>query len=59
MLQTLKGSGHNREIAIDLTIINFNNKAELDMGTGFDNFSDTAHNAFKNLPEAVLQNRLF
>ena len=52
-----KGSGHNRGIAVDLTIINLNNNKELDMGTGFDNFSDTAHHAFKNLPEIVLQNR--
>ena len=53
-----KGSGHNRGIAVDLTIIRLSNKEELNMGTGFDNFSDTAHHAFKNLPEVVLQNRL-
>lgn len=53
-----KGSGHNRGIAVDLTLINLTNGQELDMGTGFDNFSDTAHHGFINLPEAVLQNRL-
>ena len=53
-----KGSGHNRGAAVDLTIINLNTKEELDMGTGFDNFSDTAHHAFTSLPEVVLQNRL-
>lgn len=53
-----KGSGHNRGIAVDLTIINLKNNEALDMGTGFDNFSDTAHHAFTNLPEEVLQNRL-
>lgn len=53
-----KGSGHNRGVAVDLTIINLTTKEELDMGTGFDNFSDTAHHAFNNLPEEVLQNRL-
>ncbi len=52
-----KGSGHNKGIAVDLTIINLNNGIELDMGTGFDNFSDTAHHAFTKLPEEVLQNR--
>ncbi len=52
-----KGSGHNRGIAVDLTIINLKDKSELDMGTGFDNFSDTAHHAFKNLPEQILRNR--
>ena len=53
-----KGSGHNRGIAVDLTIIRLSNREELDMGTGFDNFSDTAHHTFINLPSAVLQNRL-
>lgn len=52
-----KGSGHNRGIAVDLTIINLKNGNELNMGTGFDNFTDTAHHAFTNLPEVVLQNR--
>jgi zinc D-Ala-D-Ala dipeptidase len=53
-----KGSGHNRGAAVDLTLINLKTGKELDMGTGFDNFSDTAHHAFTNLPEDVLQNRL-
>lgn len=53
-----KGSGHNRGIAVDLTIINLNTGEELDMGTGFDNFTDTVHHSFTNLPEDVLQNRL-
>lgn len=53
-----KGSGHNRGAAVDLTIVNLSTKEELEMGTDFDNFSDTAHHAFTNLPEVVLQNRL-
>lgn len=52
-----KGSGHNRGLAVDLTIIKLNTGKELDMGTGFDNFSDTAHHTFTALPETVLQNR--
>ncbi|MES1217791.1 MAG: M15 family metallopeptidase [Bacteroidota bacterium] len=52
-----KGSGHNRGIAIDLTIINLKTGDELNMGTGFDSFTDTAHPAFTNLPAEVLQNR--
>jgi D-alanyl-D-alanine dipeptidase len=52
-----KGSGHNRGIAVDLTIINLHTGKVLDMGTGFDNFSDTAHHTFKQLSEEVLQNR--
>ncbi len=53
------GSGHNRGIAVDLTIIDLKSGQEMNMGTGFDNFSDTAHHGFKNLPPAVLQNRAF
>jgi zinc D-Ala-D-Ala dipeptidase len=52
------GSGHNRGVSVDLTIINLSNQQELDMGTDFDNFSDTAHITFIQLPEEVLQNRL-
>ncbi len=53
-----KGSGHNRGVAVDLTIINLNTKKELPMGTGFDNFSDTAHQTFTSLPADILKNRL-
>ncbi len=53
-----KGSGHNRGIAVDLSIINLKTGLELNMGTGFDNFSDTAHQDFLDLPEEILQNRL-
>jgi D-alanyl-D-alanine dipeptidase len=52
-----KGSGHNRGLAVDLTIINLSTGEELNMGTGFDNFSDTAHHDFRNLPATILQNR--
>lgn len=53
-----KGSGHNRGIAVDLTIIDLRTKNELAMGTGFDNFTDSAHHDFTALPAAVSQNRL-
>jgi len=52
-----KGSGHNRGLAVDLTIIHLETRKELDMGTGFDNFTDSAHHSFTQLPPAVLQNR--
>ena len=52
-----KGSGHNRGIAADLTIIKLTTGEELNMGTGFDNFTDSAHHAFTSLPEEILQNR--
>lgn len=52
-----KGSGHNRGIAVDLTIIDLALGVELNMGTDFDNFTDTAHQDFKDLPENVLKHR--
>jgi D-alanyl-D-alanine dipeptidase len=52
-----KGSGHNRGIAIDLTIVDLKTGNELDMGTGFDNFTDSAHHSFTSLPESILANR--
>ena len=52
-----KASGHNRGISVDLTIIYMHNGKELQMPTGFDNFSDTAHHTFMNIPFDALQNR--
>jgi D-alanyl-D-alanine dipeptidase len=52
-----KGSGHNRGIAVDLTLIELNTGKELDMGTGFDHFSDTAHHGFSGLSPEQQQNR--
>lgn len=51
------GSGHNRGVAIDITLIELKTGKELNMGTGFDNFSDTAHQGFASLPADVLENR--
>lgn len=52
-----KGSGHNRGSAVDLTLIDLTTKKELNMGTGFDNFTDSAHIDFTNLPPDILNNR--
>jgi D-alanyl-D-alanine dipeptidase len=52
-----KGSGHNKGLAVDLTIVDLKTGRELDMGTGSDNFTDTAHHNFTQLPQVVLQNR--
>jgi D-alanyl-D-alanine dipeptidase len=52
-----KGSGHNRGIAVDLTIIDLKTNQELKMPTGFDNFTDSAHHDFMLLPENVLSDR--
>ena len=53
-----KGSGHNRGIAVDLTVIDLKTGKELDMGTGFDNFTDTAHHNFQHLSTIILGNRM-
>jgi len=52
-----KGSGHNRGLAVDLTVIDLKSGKELNMGTGFDNFTDSAHHVFTKLPQSVLENR--
>lgn len=53
-----KGSGHNRGIAVDLTLYNLSTGEELDMGTGFDHFSETAHHGFTGLNAQQQQNRM-
>ncbi len=52
-----KGSGHNRGLAVDLTLIALASETELDMGTGFDNFTDSAWHRFTAFPQKVLTNR--
>jgi zinc D-Ala-D-Ala dipeptidase len=52
-----KGSGHNRGTAIDLTLYRLADDTQLDMGTGFDNFSDTAHHGFEGLTIDQKKNR--
>lgn len=52
-----RGSHHNRGIAADLTLADLRTGKELDMGTGFDNFTDSAHHDFTALPRQVLANR--
>jgi zinc D-Ala-D-Ala dipeptidase len=52
-----KGSGHNRGIAIDLTLYNLSDGKELEMPTGFDDFSVRAHHGYMQLEEKQLKNR--
>ncbi|MBS1729217.1 MAG: M15 family metallopeptidase [Bacteroidetes bacterium] len=54
-----KASNHNRGIAVDLTIVNLATGKELDMGTGFDNFTDSAHQHFSAFPDEIINNRRF
>lgn len=51
------GSGHNRGIAIDLSLINASTGFPLEMPTGYDNFSDTAHHGFMQLSPEKIKNR--
>ena len=54
----INGSGHNKGIAVDLTIIKQNTGTELNMGTAFDNFTDSAHHSFtKNLSNEMIAHR--
>lgn len=52
-----KGSRHNRACAVDLTLIYKDSGKELEMPTGYDDFSEKAHVDFMVLSEEVLQNR--
>ncbi|MDI5896024.1 M15 family metallopeptidase [Flavobacterium algoritolerans] len=52
-----KGSIHNRGGAVDITLVDSNDK-ELDMGTYFDFFGVEASHNYPNLSEEVRQNRI-
>ncbi|WP_346237181.1 M15 family metallopeptidase [Niabella insulamsoli] len=52
-----KGSNHNRGTAVDLTLIELQTGKPLQMGTDFDNFTDTAHHRFTALPPKMKANR--
>ena len=52
-----KGSSHNRGGAVDLTIIDFSTKRELDMPTIFDFFGVEAHHEYMEHPIHVIANR--
>lgn len=54
-----KGSGHNRGIAIDMSLIDLKSGKELDMPTDFDDFSEKAHHGFSNLSTEKIKNREF
>lgn len=52
-----KGSGHNRGLSVDLSIIIPKSRKPLNMGTDFDNFTDSAAHTFTKLDRQVLANR--
>jgi D-alanyl-D-alanine dipeptidase len=52
-----KGSGHNRGIAIDMTLYDLKTGALLDMPTSFDDFSEKAHHGADNVSSRQKENR--
>jgi D-alanyl-D-alanine dipeptidase len=52
-----KGSGHNRGVAVDLTLADSKTHQLLSMPTGFDSFSDSAHQDFKGTDVKRIANR--
>lgn len=53
----VKGSGHNRGIAVDLTLVDLKTGKSLDMPTEFDNFTDSARQDFMALSPEIVRNR--
>lgn len=51
------GSRHNRGAAVDLTLIDLQTGEELEMPTGYDDFTPRAHHDFTDLPPDVIENR--
>ena len=51
-----RGSPHSRGVAVDLTLVDAGG-AELEMGTGFDDFTPRAHHADPTVPALAQRNR--
>ncbi len=52
-----KGSGHNRGIAVDLTLYDLQTGLPLQMPTPFDDFTEKAHHDYMQLDSVILANR--
>lgn len=52
-----KGSRHNRGAAVDLTLIDLQSGAELEMPTPYDDFTPRARQDFNDLPPNAIANR--
>ncbi len=52
-----KGSSHNTGCAVDLTLVDIKTGKELQMPTGFDDFTIKASHSYMDLPEKALVNR--
>lgn len=53
----INGSGHNRGAAVDLTIVKISSNEELEMPTGFDDFTEKAHHDYMKLSKEAIANR--
>ncbi|MEI6173688.1 MAG: M15 family metallopeptidase [Bacteroidota bacterium] len=53
----VKGSRHNRGCAVDLTLVNLKTGAELEMPTGYDDFTEKASPVYNDLPATAKENR--
>lgn len=51
------GSCHSRGVAVDMTLVDAADGAELDMGTPFDDFTAASHHGRSDLPAPVQRNR--
>lgn len=51
------GSGHNKGISVDVSLYDLHTGKAIPMPTGFDDFTNKAHQGFQNLPENILKNR--
>ncbi|MBO9155368.1 M15 family metallopeptidase [Chitinophaga sp. GCM10012297] len=52
-----KGSGHNRGVAVDLTLIYLKTGKEMPMPTPYDDFTEKAHHDYEELSDEVKENR--
>ena len=52
-----KGSGHNRGVAVDLTLIQRSSGDTIPMPTGYDDFTEKAHYSYQPADTAVVANR--
>jgi D-alanyl-D-alanine dipeptidase len=53
----VKGSGHNRGAAVDVTLVKNPTKEELLMPTAFDDFTEKAHHNYMSLSNEIINNR--
>lgn len=52
-----KGSGHNRGVAVDVTLVDLSTGKEIPMPTEFDHLSEKAHHNYMQFDSTILRNR--